>query len=82
MAAQLATKKEIRGALALAQQISKLPATTLWLDYDAEADVLYIRLKRPPKPWRRMAGASCSTTTAGNWSASRSLMRRGVSKCA
>ena len=47
MAAQLATKKAIRGALALAQQISKLPATNLWLDYDTEADVLYISLDYP-----------------------------------
>lgn len=35
--------------MALAQQIGRLPAAKLWLDYDAEADVLYISLKRPQK---------------------------------
>jgi uncharacterized protein YuzE len=51
--ATLNSKKEqakaIRGALALAQQIGQFPAARLWLDYDAEADVLYISLKRPQK---------------------------------
>jgi uncharacterized protein YuzE len=41
--------KAITGARALAQQIGKFPASRLWLDYDAEADVLYISLKRPQK---------------------------------
>jgi uncharacterized protein YuzE len=41
--------KAITGALALAQQVGKYPASKLWLDYDAEADVLYISLKRPQK---------------------------------
>ncbi len=39
----------IAGALALAQQVGKFPATRLWLDYDQEADVLYISLKRPQR---------------------------------
>jgi len=39
----------VTGALALAQQIGRFPASKLWLDYDAEADVLYISLKRPQK---------------------------------
>jgi uncharacterized protein YuzE len=47
--AAVKSKKAIAGALALAQQIGKFPATKLWLDYDAEADVLYISLKRPQK---------------------------------
>jgi uncharacterized protein YuzE len=42
-------RKAIAGARALAQQLDKLPATRLWLDYDAEADVLYISLQRPQK---------------------------------
>jgi uncharacterized protein YuzE len=33
----------------LARQIGEFPATKLWLDYDAGADVLYISLKRPQK---------------------------------
>jgi len=44
-----AQAKAIRGALALAQQISRFPAAKMWLDYDVEADVLYISLKRPQK---------------------------------
>jgi uncharacterized protein YuzE len=47
--ATLKRDKAIKGALLLARQISQLPATKLWLDYDAEADVLYISLKRPQK---------------------------------
>jgi uncharacterized protein YuzE len=47
------TKKDrlraITGARALAQQLGKLPASKLWLDYDAGADVLYISLQRPQK---------------------------------
>ena len=41
--------KAIRGAVSLARQIGQFPATRLWLDYDAGADVLYISLKRPQK---------------------------------
>jgi uncharacterized protein YuzE len=41
--------KAIAGGLALARQIPKFPAGKMWLDYDADADVLYISLKRPQK---------------------------------
>ena len=47
--ATLTKKKAIRGALSLARQLGELPATKLWLDYDAEAAVLYISIKRPQK---------------------------------
>ena len=40
-------QRAVTSAVALAQQIAKFPASKLWLDYDAEADVLYISLKRP-----------------------------------
>lgn len=40
--------KAIMGALAVARQINKFPSATLWLDFDEEADVLYITSKRPP----------------------------------
>ncbi len=39
--------KAIAGALALAKLVAKLPDSTLYIDYDAEADVLYVSLKRP-----------------------------------
>lgn len=42
-------KSAIAGALSLARQVGKLPASKLWLDFDAEADVLYISLNRPQK---------------------------------
>ncbi len=41
--------KALTGALALARQIGHFPASKLWLDFDAEADVLYISLRRPQK---------------------------------
>jgi len=47
--ATLTKSKAIQGALGLARQIGQLPATKLWLDYDDEADVLYISIKRPQK---------------------------------
>ena len=39
--------KAIAGALALAKLVAKLPDSSLYIDYDEEADVLYISLKRP-----------------------------------
>ena len=42
-------KKAISAALALARQAVKWPASSLWLDFDEEADVLSISLKRPQK---------------------------------
>ena len=47
--ATLTKAKAIKGAVSLARQIGHFPATKLWLDYDAGADVLYISLKRPQK---------------------------------
>jgi uncharacterized protein YuzE len=42
-------QEAISAAKALARQIGHFPAPKLWLDFDAEADVLYISLKRPQK---------------------------------
>jgi uncharacterized protein YuzE len=42
-------KRAVSGALALAQLVGRFPAQKLWLDYDQEADVLYVSLKRPQK---------------------------------
>jgi uncharacterized protein YuzE len=41
--------KAVAGALALARQLTHFPAAKLWLDFDAEADVLYISLNRPQR---------------------------------
>jgi uncharacterized protein YuzE len=42
-------KRAVSGALALAQLVGRFPGQKLWLDYDQEADVLYVSLKRPQK---------------------------------
>jgi len=47
-----AKAKVISGALALAKQVGKFPSHKMWLDYDAEADVLYISLRRPQRATR------------------------------
>jgi uncharacterized protein YuzE len=39
----------IAGAIALAREVGNFPASRLWLDFDEEADVLYISFKRPQK---------------------------------
>jgi uncharacterized protein YuzE len=41
--------KAIAGALTLARLSPNLPASQFVLDYDAEADVLYISMKHPQK---------------------------------
>jgi uncharacterized protein YuzE len=38
--------EEISGAL---PHLIRLPAVRMWIDYDQEADVLYVSLKRPQK---------------------------------
>ena len=40
------TLKEISGAL---PHLVRLPTRKAWIDYDEEADVLYVNLKRPQK---------------------------------
>jgi hypothetical protein len=47
----------------------------LWLDYDDEADVLYISLRKPQRTTdSEMAGASSIITTTTNWLAALSCM--------
>ena len=45
----ITNSKAVTGAVALAGQLAHFPASKLWLDHDAEADVLYISLRRPQK---------------------------------
>jgi len=51
----MATVKEgppgdlIEKCLALAAEATKLPTQHVWLDYDKEADVLYISFRRPQR---------------------------------
>jgi uncharacterized protein YuzE len=39
----------LQGALKTVPYLTKLPTHRLWLDYDHQADVLYISLERPQK---------------------------------
>ena len=50
--ATIATKKTVdfvSNCLALATTILKLPARQVWLDYDKEADVLYMSFRKPQR---------------------------------
>ena len=37
------------GIIKAVPALLKLPATGMWVDYDAEADVLYLSLRRPQR---------------------------------
>jgi uncharacterized protein YuzE len=50
--ATLSTKKtgDFAGCcVALAMEMLKLPAQHMWLDYDKEADVLYVSFRKPQR---------------------------------
>ncbi len=49
MATKLAENKIIQTCLALSQDVMKLPADHMWIDYDKEADVLYLSFRRPQR---------------------------------
>ena len=42
-------EKTLKEIYDLVSHIIKLPETKMWIDYDREADVLYISFKRPQK---------------------------------
>jgi uncharacterized protein YuzE len=39
----------VSNCLAVATKITKLPAQHVWLDYDKEADVLYMSFRKPQR---------------------------------
>jgi uncharacterized protein YuzE len=43
------TQDLVGRCIALASDVLKLPARHLWLDYDEEADVLYISFRKPQR---------------------------------
>ena len=49
MAKRAATAKTVSEITAAVPHLIRLPAGRAWIDYDEEADVLYISLKRPQK---------------------------------
>ena len=48
MAAQILEQPSLSYLLRAVANLIKLPATKLWLDYDAEVDVLYIHFEEKP----------------------------------
>jgi len=49
MAKNVVTKEIIEEVFKATPHLLKFPATKMWVDYDEEADVLYISFKRPQK---------------------------------
>ena len=47
MAKAVVTKEVMREVFKATPHLLKFPVTRMWLDYDKEADVLYISFKRP-----------------------------------
>ena len=41
--------KTLKEVQAIVSHLIKLPETRMWIDYDKEADVLYISFKRPQR---------------------------------
>lgn len=49
MSTKLKTETFIKSCIAIASDISKLPLEHMWIDYDREADVLYLSFRRPQR---------------------------------
>jgi len=49
MAKELIQEKTLKDITKVASNFLKLPSTKMWINYDKEADVLYISLNRPQK---------------------------------
>ena len=49
MAMQPLNKKMIDSCLGLSSKLTKVPAKQIWVDYDKEADVLYLSFRKPQR---------------------------------
>ncbi len=49
MAKEIVTEKTIKEISKAVPHFIKLPVDKMWIDYDKEADVLYINFRRPQK---------------------------------
>ena len=49
MATQLAKNEMIQTCLSLSANLAKLPVRNIWVDYDKEADVLYLSFRKPQR---------------------------------
>jgi uncharacterized protein YuzE len=49
MATKLKSEDLIKKCLSLVSGIVKLPLEHIWIDYDKEADILYLSFRKPPR---------------------------------
>ena len=49
MAAQIVENDMIQRCLGLSSDLTKLPVNHIWVDYDKEADVLYLSFRKPQR---------------------------------
>ena len=49
MATKLNRENLIKNCISLASDIVKLPLEHMWIDYDKEADVLYLSFRKPQR---------------------------------
>jgi len=49
MATKIKTEAFIRSCIDIASDIVKLPFEHMWIDYDKEADVLYLSFRKPQR---------------------------------
>ncbi len=49
MATQVVKNEMIQRCLGLSSDLTKLPAKHIWVDYDREADVLYLSFRKPQR---------------------------------
>jgi len=52
MAIELKMNEMIQACLGLSSDLTKLPVTHIWVDYDKEADVLYLSFRKPQRAKR------------------------------
>ncbi|MBE0427906.1 MAG: DUF2283 domain-containing protein [Nitrospirae bacterium] len=52
MATKLRQDDFIKTCLSIASDIAKLPKKHMWIDYDKEADVLYLSFRKPQRATR------------------------------
>ena len=49
MATELINNEMVQACLGLSSDLIKLPAEHIWVDYDKEADVLYLSFRKPQR---------------------------------
>ena len=49
MATQITNNEIIQTCLGLSSDLIKLPVENIWVDYDKEADVLYLSFRKPQR---------------------------------